>query len=111
MAAAVVGPVPSIALSLKEVRDEVLTLYSKQIQALCGGKVNAGKSNSSFIYGIFLNGTPLKNDSAPVRLNASVKRTKAAQLAEESVTNLEEPAVHWVLEANLTLRPLLPNQR
>ncbi|MBI3978332.1 MAG: BREX system P-loop protein BrxC, partial [Chloroflexi bacterium] len=83
----------------KEIRDAVLSLYSKQLLALFNGRITAGKSNTSFEYGVYLNDTPLKNDAAPVQLRVALAGTPAAQhAADESAVNLEEPVAYWVVE-------------
>ena len=81
-----------------EVREQALELYKKELLAQYSGRVQVGRSNTTFEYGIYLNNTPLKNDSATVQLRVSLKASPAAgRVAEESASYLESPTVHWVV--------------
>lgn len=82
-----------------EVRTQALELYKKELLAQYTGRVQVGRTNTTFEYGLYLNDTPLKNDSATVQLRVSLKASPAAnKIAEESATYLQAPAVHWVVE-------------
>ncbi|MCL4534926.1 MAG: BREX system P-loop protein BrxC [Bacteroidetes bacterium] len=82
-----------------ELRKETADLYAKQLQSQLGGRLTAGKSNTTFEYGVYLNDVALKNDAAPVKLKASLAGTTAAQRAvTDSAANLDDPTVYWVVD-------------
>jgi hypothetical protein len=87
-------------LRAREVRDAIAKLYEAQLQSLFPGRITAGKSNTAFEYGLFLNDLPIKNEGAPVTLRAALAGTPAAGLAaEQSAADLEAAVVYWTLPA------------
>lgn len=88
-------------IKVKEVRDAITGLYQTQLQAVLGGRLTVGKSNTAFDYGLFLGGSALKNDKAPVKVKVDVvtRADEAKKIAEETGGYLEEPQVRWVVFA------------
>jgi len=88
-------------LKAKEVRDAVFDAYSRQFQGQFNGRIIVGKSNTAFEYGLYLGGTAIKNEKAPVKLKVSIvdRADQATKLAEESAAYLTVPEVMWVIRA------------
>ena len=88
-------------LKAKEVRDAVAEAYSKQLQVQFNGRINVGKSNTPFDYGLYLGGAPIKNDKAPVKVKVNIvdRADQAAKIAEEGTAYIAGPEVTWVIRA------------
>jgi hypothetical protein len=81
-----------------DLREEVFRLYSDRLLGGLGGRVTYGRSNTSFDYGVFYGETVLKNEAAAVQLRLYLGGTPAAQAARErGTTNLDAPAVNWIV--------------
>ncbi len=85
-------------LTARDVRDAIAALYEGQLRSTYNGRLTHGRSNTSFDYGVFLNDSPIRSDSAPVALRVALGGSAAATKAErESGQNLDEPTVYWIL--------------
>lgn len=87
-------------LKQKELRDEVQKLHAERVERLFNGTLTLGKSGTPFKYAVTLNGVPLKNDSAPVKLRVDLAASAAEKhaIAEESASCLDAPDVRWVVD-------------
>ena len=83
-------------IAAKEIRDEAAKLFAERLKAL--GAVITGKSQTTFDYGVQLNGTPLKNDSAPIQLKVWFDTFAAAhRISDEHAAYIEDSAVYWTV--------------
>jgi hypothetical protein len=81
----------------QELRDEIVKLHQAQLKDSVSGQLRVGKTNTTFKYGVWLDGVAEKNEDAPVSLKAARPGTAAAQDAvAHRESNLDEPAVYWV---------------
>lgn len=86
----------------KDVRDEAAKLYGERLKVL--GTVVVGRSGTPFDYGVQLNSTPLKNDTAPIQLKVVFDSLPAAsRVREEFASYLEDTAVHWIVPVPMHL--------
>jgi hypothetical protein len=81
-----------------DVRKEMLKLYEDRLTKTLTGRVTMGQTATAFGYALELEGTVLKGEGEPVFLRALRPSAREVQrIAAENATNLEAPAVHWVL--------------
>ena len=93
----------------KQLRDEVFSLYEKQLRSLFSGRITVGKSNTAFDYRLSLNSVVIRNEKLPVdlsvRLVASAGDTK--KIAETAAQYLESPEVIWAVPISGSLEDRL----
>ncbi len=81
-----------------DIRRERQDLVATHLRRVATGRINMGKTQTVFQYGVFLNEAALVNEDAVVQLRVHFADAgKAKQVAEGYAAYLKTPEVHWVV--------------